>query len=84
MIAFNKIDKAVYMNHLKLLLWTGNTVECLIYLYNISSKNDEKKQELRDYLEKHQAEIINYGLRICNEINCTFIKNINVCKLIFY
>ena len=36
----------------------------MIYIDNIREvKNIEKKQELRDYLEKHQVEIINYGLR---------------------
>jgi len=46
------------------LLWVGNASEALIYIDNISRvKNDEKKQELRDYLEKHQSEIIDYGLR---------------------
>jgi hypothetical protein len=64
MIATNKTDKTLYINDLKLLLWTGNVSEALIYIDNISRvKNQEKKQELRDYLEKHQTEVINYGLR---------------------
>lgn len=64
MIATNKSDKMLYINDLKLLLWVGNVSEALIYIDNISRvKNDEKKQELRDYLEKHQSEIIDYGLR---------------------
>jgi hypothetical protein len=64
MIATNKTDKMLYINDLKLLLWTGNVSEALIYIDNISRvKNQEKKQELRDYLEKHQPEVINYGLR---------------------
>jgi len=41
----------------------GNVAKCLIYIDNIRSKNDEKKRELRDYLEKYQTEIINYGRR---------------------
>ena len=64
MIATNKNDKKLYINDLKLFLWTGNVPEALIYLDNMSRvKNIEKKQELHDYLEKHQTEIIDYGLR---------------------
>jgi hypothetical protein len=64
MIAVNKKDKELHISELKLLLWSGNTPEALIYIDNIKAvKNTEKRQELRDYLEKHQGEIINYGLR---------------------
>jgi hypothetical protein len=64
MIATNKVDKMLYINDLKLLLWTGNVSEGLIYIDNISGvENQEKKQELRNYLEKHQPEIIGYTLR---------------------
>lgn len=64
MIARNKEDKLLFINHLKEFLWIGNVAEALIYIDNIDRvKNQEKKQELRDYLEKHKVEIINYGLR---------------------
>lgn len=64
MIAPNKSDKMLYINDLKLMLWAGNVSGTLIYIDNIGRvKNEEKKQELRDYLEKHQSEIIDYGLR---------------------
>lgn len=64
MIATNKKDKELFINELKLLLWNGNAAEAMIYIDNIREvKNTEKQQELRDYLEKHQFEIINYGLR---------------------
>jgi hypothetical protein len=64
MIAINKKDKELFINDLKSLLWAGNTAEAIIYIDNIRRvKNETKKQELRDYLEKHQEEIINYGLR---------------------
>ena len=64
MIAVNKKDKELHISELKLLLWNGNAPEAMIYIDNIRDvKNIEKKQELRDYLEKHQVEIINYGLR---------------------
>ena len=64
MIAVNKKDKELHVSELKLLLWHGNASEAIIYIDNIREvKNIEKKQELRDYLEKHQVEMINYGLR---------------------
>ena len=64
MIAFNKADKELYINDLKELLWFGNTTEAIIYLNNMDKvKNEAKHKELRDYLEKHQNEIINYDLR---------------------
>ena len=64
MIAYNKADKEVYINDLKELLWFGNVVEAIIYLDNMDKiKNETKHKELRDYLEKHQKEIINYDLR---------------------
>ena len=64
MIAYNKADKEVYMNDLKEFLWFGNATEAIIYLDNMDKvKNEVKHKELRDYLEKHQKEIINYDLR---------------------
>lgn len=64
MIARNKEDKELYINVLKELLWNGNTAEAIIYIDNMERvKNEIKQKELRDYLEKHQDEIINYGLR---------------------
>jgi len=42
----------------------GNAAEAMIYLDNMTHvKNTSKHKELRDYLEKHQHEIIDYGLR---------------------
>ena len=64
MIATNKVDKMLYINDLKQLLWTGNVSESMIYIDNITRvKNHEKKKELHDYIEKHQSEIIDYGKR---------------------
>lgn len=64
MIAPNKELKEVYINDLKSLLWKGEAIEAMIYLDNIDQvKNQLKHKELRDYIEKHKAEIINYGLR---------------------
>ena len=64
MIAFNKVDKEVYINDLKRFLWVGDAAEAIIYLDNMEKvRIQEKHKELRDYLEKHQKEIINYGAR---------------------
>ena len=64
MIAQNKDDKELFINALKQLLWNGNTAEAIYYLDNLTRiKNASKYKELRDYLEKHEAEIIDYGLR---------------------
>ena len=64
MIAYNKTDKELYINDLKKLLWVGDAPEAIIYLDNMEKvRNEAKHKELRDYLEKHQKEIINYGLR---------------------
>ena len=64
MIAFNKTDKILYINHLKELLWIGDAAEAIIYLDNMDKiRNQAKHKELRDYLEKHQKEIINYEAR---------------------
>ena len=64
MIACNKDDKLLFINDLKSLLWTGNVAESLIYIDNMPRvRNEAKRRELRTYLEKHEGEIINYGLR---------------------
>ncbi len=64
MIALNKEDKELFINDLKLLLWNGEAAEAIIYIDNMSRvKNQVRQKELRDYIEKHHHEIINYGLR---------------------
>jgi hypothetical protein len=64
MIAGNKEDKNLYINDLKPLLWGGEVQEAISYIDKMSNVRKKGKQkELRDYLEKHQKEIINYGLR---------------------
>lgn len=64
MIAINKEEKELHISELKELLWIGNVAEAMIYLDNMTRvKNTTKHKELRDYLEKHQYEIIDYGLR---------------------
>jgi hypothetical protein len=64
MIAANKEDKELYVNDLKSLLWGGKVEEAISYIDKMSLvRNKGKQKELRDYLEKHRKEIINYGLR---------------------
>lgn len=64
MIASNKQAKELYISDITTLLWKGEAGEAMIYLDNMDKvKNEVKRKELRDYLEKHKGEIINYGLR---------------------
>ena len=64
MIATNKIEKSKYLKVLLSQLWLGKTATALEYLRNhVAVKNQDKWQELINYLEKHQAEIINYNRR---------------------
>jgi hypothetical protein len=64
MIAPNKDMKEIYINELKKLLWKGKTQEALDYLNQITEvKNQEKMQELIEYLTKHKTEIIDYQKR---------------------
>ena len=64
MIARSKEEKILAVNDLKALLWAGNAAEAIIYLDNMDGvRNEGKRQELQGYLEKHEAEIIDYGLR---------------------
>ncbi|MEY4504576.1 MAG: hypothetical protein RL154_872 [Pseudomonadota bacterium] len=67
MIATNKEDKILYINDLNSLLWNGEVDEAIIYLDDMRRvKNQAKHKELRDYLEKHKDEIINYSTRKAN------------------
>jgi len=64
MIACNKEDKQTYIDDLKALLWLGEVEQAIHYIDNLPKvRNVIKQKELRDYLEKHQKEIINYDLR---------------------
>ena len=64
MIAVNKNQKELHIKVLKAFLWVGNSSAAIQYIYNITEvKNEIKQKELRDYLQKHAAEIIDYGLR---------------------
>lgn len=64
MIAPNKTLKELYIKDLGALLWRGKTTQALDYLAQIPQvKNQEKFEELVEYLTKHQAEIIDYYKR---------------------
>lgn len=64
MIACNKDEKMTYIDDLKALLWVGEFTQAISYIDNLPHvSNITKQKELRDYLEKHQKEIINYDLR---------------------
>jgi hypothetical protein len=64
MIAINKVEKSQRLKFLLSHLWQGKTAISLEYLRNhVVVKNQDKWQELIDYLSKHQSEIIDYDRR---------------------
>jgi hypothetical protein len=64
MVARTKREKAVHVAHLLDYLWHGRTDAALAYLQSaVCPKNTKQLEALVIYLEKHQAEIIDYGRR---------------------
>lgn len=63
MIAPNKELKSQYISELSSLLWHGFVDQVLQKLENYQVKNQEKYQELIDYLTKNKAYIICYSKR---------------------
>jgi hypothetical protein len=64
MVARNKLKKAVHVAHLLHHLWHGRTDTALTYLrQEVQAKNPQQLAALVTYLEKHRAEIIDYGRR---------------------
>lgn len=64
MAARNKAEKETHVAHLLKLLWRGKTAETLSYLQSeVPTKNAERLAALCTYVEKHQAEIIDYERR---------------------
>ena len=64
MVARNKQEKAVHVAHLLDYLWYGRTDTALTYLRGeVQAKNPQQLAALGTYLEKHRAEIIDYGRR---------------------
>ena len=64
MVARNKQEKAAHIAYLLRHLWHGRTGAALAYLRReVQAKNPEPLAALVTYLEKHRAEIIDYGRR---------------------
>lgn len=64
MIAPTRAEKITYLKFIFYHLWHGKTEAVLDYLKTVvKTKNPEKLAELIGYIEKHQAEIINYKRR---------------------
>jgi hypothetical protein len=64
MAARHKAEKETHVAHLLKLLWRGQTAETLRYLHSaVPTKNAERLAALCTYVEKHQAEIIDYERR---------------------
>src|SRR5262245_56669653 len=64
MVARNKQGKAVHVAHLLHARWQGRTDSALTYLRGeVQAKNPEPLVAVVSYLEKHQAESIDYGRR---------------------
>lgn len=64
MIAFHRNEKAAHLKFLVPQLWRGKTSAALDYLRTqVTARHQDKLQELIGYLEKHQAEIIDYNRR---------------------
>lgn len=63
MIAKNKAQKEEASKAINSLLWEGNTLQAIEYLQLMENKNEIKRNELIEYLKKHQSEIINYKKR---------------------
>ena len=63
MIAFGNAQKKEHFRIISPLLWEGKIKDVLKYIDKIATRNELKKQELIDYLTKHEVEIINYKKR---------------------
>lgn len=59
----DKANKKAHIAAIKNLLWEGKTTEALAYLSNMSIARQDSYEELYTYLNKHQAEIVNYKRR---------------------
>ncbi len=64
MIALNKNEKKKHLDFIFSCLWKGETERVLTYLTTeVVGRNPARLQELIIYLQKHEAEIINYERR---------------------
>lgn len=64
MIARNKAEKQEHIREVLRSLWKGDAPTAMKYLKTrVYAKNVNRREELIDYLTRHQAEIIDYGRR---------------------
>jgi len=63
MIAINKVEKKEHATSILYHLWKGQVKKAIPILEKILTKNEQKRQELINYLDKREAEIINYEKR---------------------
>jgi hypothetical protein len=64
MIAHNKADKELLIKDISAVLWRGDVAGAVAKLDLATGvRNADKLRELREYLLKHQGEIIDYGRR---------------------
>jgi hypothetical protein len=63
MVAWGKKDKEEVLRIIMPLLWEGKTEQSIKHLKTIQPRNQDKFDELIEYLTKHKHEIINYKKR---------------------
>ena len=64
MISRNKLEKKEHSKNLLLYLWRGENAQAMNYLLSkIQTRNQQKLDELKTYLRKHESEIIDYERR---------------------
>ena len=64
MISVNKAQKELDIQQINALLWEGKVEEAKSYIEKMSKvKNQNKRQEIITYLDKHKKEIIDYKRR---------------------
>ena len=64
MISRNKREKQEHSKNLLLYLWRGGNAQAMNYLSTqLETKNQQKLDELKTYLSKHESEIIDYECR---------------------
>jgi hypothetical protein len=63
MVAWGKKDKEEILKIVMPLLWKGKTDQCIAHVQTLKPRNQEKFNELIEYLTKHKHEIIDYKKR---------------------
>lgn len=63
MISVDKKNKKIHLKYMLNLFWYGEVDKAIEYLNKIDSKNNTKRADFLNYLEKHKLEIINYDKR---------------------